>query len=96
MTKNVGCLDRNIRIISGVVFLLIGLFTEIGTGLRIGAFALATIAFATAFVRFWPLWKVLGISTHKGEEAESAEKPVEKTGEQQEKTEEEKEKPEGQ
>jgi hypothetical protein len=39
---------------------------------------------------------VLGISTHKGEEAESAEKPVEKTGEQQEKTEEVKEKPEGQ
>ncbi len=95
MTKNVGCLDRNIRIISGVVFLLIGLFTEVSTGLRIGAFALAVIAFATAFVSFWPLWKVLGISTYKEEKAESAEKPVEKAGEQQEKTEEGKEKPEG-
>jgi hypothetical protein len=52
MTKNVGCFDRNMRIISGVVFLLIGLFTEIGTGLRIGAFALAAIAFATAFAGF--------------------------------------------
>jgi hypothetical protein len=52
MTKNVGCFDRNMRIISGVVFLLIGLFTEIGTGLRIGAFALAAIAFATALAGF--------------------------------------------
>ena len=45
-------MDRNIRIISGIVFLLIGLFTEVSTGLRIGAFALAVIAFATAFVSF--------------------------------------------
>jgi hypothetical protein len=38
---------------------------------------------------------VLGISTHKVEKAEGAEKPVEETGKQQDKTEEGKEKPEG-
>ncbi|MEN8264700.1 MAG: DUF2892 domain-containing protein [Nitrospirota bacterium] len=52
MTKNVGSIERNIRIISGIVFLLIGLFTQISTGLRIGAFAVAAIAFTTAFVSF--------------------------------------------
>jgi hypothetical protein len=52
MTKNVGCLDRNIRIIAGIVFLLIGFLADLGTGLKIGAFVLAAIAFATAFVRF--------------------------------------------
>jgi hypothetical protein len=52
MTKNVGSIDRNIRIISGIVFLLIGFFTQVSTGLRIGAFAVAAIALATAFVSF--------------------------------------------
>ncbi len=52
MDKNVGSIDRNIRIISGIVFLLIGLLTEMSTGLKIGAFAIAVIAFATAFFSF--------------------------------------------
>lgn len=52
MTRNVGIIDRNIRIIAGIVLLLAGLFTELGTGIRIGAFALAVIAFATAFLGF--------------------------------------------
>jgi hypothetical protein len=52
MNKNVGSIDSNIRIIAGVVFLLIGLFTQIGIGLKIGAFVVAGIALATAYVRF--------------------------------------------
>jgi hypothetical protein len=52
MNKNVGSMDRNIRIITGVIFLLIGLFTQVSTGLRIGAFAVAAIALVTAFVSF--------------------------------------------
>jgi hypothetical protein len=52
MNKNVGSMDRNIRIIVGISFLLIGLFTQISTGLRIGAFAVAAIAFITAFAGF--------------------------------------------
>jgi hypothetical protein len=52
MNKNVGSMDRNIRIIAGVIFLLIGIFTQIGTGLRIGAFTVAAIALVTAFVSF--------------------------------------------
>jgi len=52
MTCNIGSIDRNIRIISGIVFLLIGLFAQVSMGLRIGAFTVAVIALATAFVRF--------------------------------------------
>ncbi len=52
MTCNVGSIDRSIRIIIGVVFLLIGLVAQVGAGLRVGAFAVAAIALATAFVRF--------------------------------------------
>jgi hypothetical protein len=52
MNKNVGSMDRNIRIIAGTIFLLAGLFTQVSTGLRIGFFAVAAIAFTTATVGF--------------------------------------------
>jgi hypothetical protein len=49
MSKNVGSIDRNIRIILGGVFLILGLFAQVSPGLRTGAFAVAVIAFITAF-----------------------------------------------
>jgi hypothetical protein len=52
MNRNVGSIDRNIRIIAGIIFLLAGLFTQVSTGLRIGFFAVAAIAFTTATVGF--------------------------------------------
>ena len=52
MSKNVGSIDRNIRIIVGGVFLIVGLFAQISTGLKTGAFAVAAIAFVTAFTGF--------------------------------------------
>ena len=52
MNKNVGSMDRNIRIIAGIIFLLTGFFAQISTGLKIGAFAVAAIALVTAFVSF--------------------------------------------
>jgi len=52
MNKNVGSIDRNIRIIMGGVFLIVGLFTQISTGMRTGAFVIAAIALITAFTGF--------------------------------------------
>lgn len=52
MNRNVGGMDKNIRIGIGIIFLLIGLFTQVGTGLKAGIFALAAIAFVTAFTGF--------------------------------------------
>jgi len=52
MSKNVGSIDRNIRIVVGGVFLIVGLFAQISTGLKTGAFAVAAIALVTAFTGF--------------------------------------------
>lgn len=52
MQKNVGTVDRNIRISIGVIFLIIGLFVQISSGLRTGAFVIAAIALVTAFTGF--------------------------------------------
>jgi len=49
MSKNIGSIDRNIRIIVGGIFLLVGFFAQVSTGLRTGAFAVAAIALITAF-----------------------------------------------
>jgi len=95
MEKNVGSIDRNIRIILGIVFMTVGLFIQGGTGIKIGAFTIAAIAFATAFLNFCPLWKVLGISTSKKEKAERIVESAEKQVQHQEKTEEDQAKPAG-
>jgi len=52
MSKNVGSIDRNIRIIVGGVFLLVGFFAQISTALKTAAFAVAGIALVTAFTGF--------------------------------------------
>jgi hypothetical protein len=52
MQKNVGSIDRNIRIALGAILLIIGIFAQISTGLRTGAFVVAAIAFVTAFSGF--------------------------------------------
>lgn len=52
MTANVGSTDKKIRIIAGTILLIAGIFAPVGTGLRIGAFVIAGIAFATAFFSF--------------------------------------------
>ncbi len=50
MKKNVGGIDKAIRIIIGVILLIAGLSIQMNTGLRIGVFVVAGIAFVTAFV----------------------------------------------
>lgn len=52
MKKNVGGIDKAIRVVVGIVFVLIGLFANITGGLRIGAFVVAAIALFTAFFGF--------------------------------------------
>jgi len=50
MKKNVGGIDKAIRVIIGIVLLLVGIFVQMGIGWRIGIFVLAGVAFLTAFV----------------------------------------------
>lgn len=49
MKKNVGGIDKIIRIIFGIVLVVLGAFMELSTGFRIGFFAVAGVAFVTAF-----------------------------------------------
>lgn len=52
MKKNVGGIDKILRLIIGLVLLLVGFFVQMGTGLRVGAFVVAAIALITAFTGF--------------------------------------------
>ena len=65
--KNVGGIDKTVRIILGMVLLVAGLFLKGGGLGQWVLFLLAAIAFVTAFVGLCPLNKLLGINTgHTG------------------------------
>ena len=52
MKKNVGGIDKALRIIVGIALVIVGIFAPIGLRWRIGTFAAAAIAFVTAFACF--------------------------------------------
>lgn len=61
--RNVCGVDKVIRIILGIIFVALGLFfvaSAIGKGIL---FALAVIAFVTAFTGYCPLNKLIGINS---------------------------------
>ena len=59
MKKNVGGIDRIIRVVLGVVILAAGLFTQSWWGL------ICLVPLLTASINFCPLYAVLGFSTSK-------------------------------
>lgn len=59
MTKNIGTLDRTLRIIVGVVILALGLWLKSWWGL------IGLLLIATAAVGWCPPYSLLGISTCK-------------------------------
>jgi hypothetical protein len=67
MKKNVGSIDRVIRILIAVVIVVL-YFTNIISGtLGIILLILAAVFAVTALINFCPIWSVLGISTKKKE-----------------------------
>lgn len=50
MTRNVGGIDKKLRIILGIVFIVGGLFAPMGAGLKTVSFVLAGIALFTGIV----------------------------------------------
>jgi hypothetical protein len=52
MKKNVGGIDKVIRLVIGFILALVGFFVQMSTGLRIGVFVVAAIALVTAFTGF--------------------------------------------
>jgi uncharacterized membrane protein (DUF441 family) len=52
MKKNVGSLDKGIRIVIGIVLAAVGVLAPVATGWRVAAFAAGAVAFITAFTGF--------------------------------------------
>jgi hypothetical protein len=65
MKKNVGTIDKAVRILIAVV--LVGLyFTQVISGvLGIILLALSAVLVVTSLLSFCPIWQVLGLSTMK-------------------------------
>lgn len=68
MKPNVGGLDRNARLVVGIVLLVIGVAAPLDMTWRIIALVVAAIALVTATVRFCPVNAILGVNTCKSEE----------------------------
>jgi hypothetical protein len=59
MTKNVGNLDRNIRLVIGIAIIALGIIYQSWWGL------IGVVPLLTAGLHFCPLYSVLGMSTKK-------------------------------
>ena len=67
MKKNVGTIDKVIRILVAVVVVVLYFTNVISGTLGIVLLALAAIFVATSLLSFCPIWLALGLSTRKKE-----------------------------
>jgi hypothetical protein len=65
LAKNVGRVDRTVRIVLGLLFLSIGLFSNLGTIGKTISLVLAAVGLVTGFLNYCPLNALLGINTCK-------------------------------
>lgn len=65
MEKNVGGMDRNARIVGGLILLVAAIFSPPITGLNILLYALAAIGLVTGLLQFCPLNALFKINTAK-------------------------------
>lgn len=75
MNRNVGTVDRAVRVVVGVAALVWAFVTGVTSGLGLVLVVLAVVLIGTAAMGFCPLYRLLGIST--GPRQHSAE-PVSK------------------
>ncbi len=71
MVKNVGTVDKVIRIVIGIV--LIGLIFYLQVPIKWGGLIMAAVAVilvATALLNWCPIFRILGISSRKGSSAQ--------------------------
>jgi uncharacterized membrane protein HdeD (DUF308 family) len=63
MTRNVGGMERTIRVVIGIALLALA-FLHVVTGtLAIAAYVVGAIALLTGMIRFCPAWSIFGINT---------------------------------
>ena len=63
MARNVGGIDRGVRVIVGLALLAIGFFHVVTGTLAIFAYVFGVIALATAVFAYCPAWVPFGINT---------------------------------
>lgn len=63
MTKNIGSLDRTIRIILAPVLVVVGVLVGPGGWLAVVLYAVAALLLATAAVSTCPIYMPFGLST---------------------------------
>lgn len=63
MTKNVGAVDRAVRLVIGIALLALA-FLHVVTGtMAIVAYIAGAVALVTGLVRFCPVWSIFGVNT---------------------------------
>ncbi len=69
MTRNIGSVDRIIRVILGIGLIALGFFLQptAGTLGLVIPIIIGAILLITAAINFCPIWAVLGIRTFRGE-----------------------------
>ncbi|MEM8675297.1 MAG: DUF2892 domain-containing protein [Cyanobacteria bacterium P01_G01_bin.67] len=65
MNKNIGILDRIIRVVIAGILLYLGLGIYAGSTLGIGLAIVSIIPLITSLLGSCPMYSLLGISTHK-------------------------------
>lgn len=63
MIRNVGTIDRSIRIVLGIVLIALGLTHVVTGGVAIAAYVIGAVALVTGVFRYCPAWSVFGINT---------------------------------
>ena len=63
MKRNVGGLERPIRILLGIALLCLAYFHVVSGGYAIAAYVVGAIALITGLAAFCPAWTILGINT---------------------------------
>jgi len=63
MSRNVGGIERTVRILIGLAFLAIAFFHVITGALAIVVYVVAAIALITGLFGYCPAWAVFGINT---------------------------------
>jgi uncharacterized membrane protein HdeD (DUF308 family) len=65
MTKNVGGVDRGIRLALGIALLGLAFFHVITGTAAIVAYIVGAVALITGLVQYCPAWSIFGINTCK-------------------------------
>jgi uncharacterized membrane protein HdeD (DUF308 family) len=63
MTKNVGGVERIIRLIIGIALLALAFLHVLTGGLAIAAYVVGAIALVTGALQICPAWSIFGINT---------------------------------